>query len=42
LGLAYDGGRLVRRLQAVIFSSMALINAWYIRNPPWKQVKMEV
>jgi alpha-D-xyloside xylohydrolase len=32
---------LVRRLQTAIFSSMALINAWYIRNPPWKQVKKE-
>jgi alpha-D-xyloside xylohydrolase len=32
---------LVRRLQTTIFSAMALINAWYIRNPPWKQVKME-
>jgi alpha-D-xyloside xylohydrolase len=29
---------LVRRLQAVAFSPMALINAWYIRNPPWMQI----
>jgi alpha-D-xyloside xylohydrolase len=28
---------LIRRLQAVIFSPQALINAWYIKNPPWKQ-----
>ena len=32
---------LVRRLQTTIFSPMALINAWYIRNPPWKQIKKE-
>jgi alpha-D-xyloside xylohydrolase len=29
---------LVRRLQSAVLSPMALINAWYIRNPPWKQV----
>ncbi|MCU1235657.1 MAG: glycoside hydrolase family 31, partial [Candidatus Solibacter sp.] len=29
---------LLRRLQSVALSPMALINAWYIRNPPWKQV----
>ncbi len=28
---------LVRRLQSAVLSPMALINAWYIRNPPWKQ-----
>jgi alpha-D-xyloside xylohydrolase len=32
---------LLRRLQSVIFSPMAIINAWYIRNPPWKQVNMD-
>ena len=26
---------LIRRIQAVALSSQALINAWYIRNPPW-------
>jgi alpha-D-xyloside xylohydrolase len=30
---------LIRRLQSVVLSPMALINAWYIRNPPWKQVE---
>jgi alpha-D-xyloside xylohydrolase len=30
---------LVRRLQSVVMSPMALINAWYIKNPPWKQVE---
>ena len=29
---------LVRRLQSAVLSPMALINAWYIPNPPWKQV----
>ena len=32
---------LIRRLQSVALSPMALINAWYIKNPPWKQVKRE-
>jgi len=29
---------LVRRLQSAMLSPMALINAWYIPSPPWKQV----
>lgn len=29
---------LVRRLQAVVFSPLAMINAWYLKHPPWKQV----
>ncbi|PTY04978.1 glycoside hydrolase [Opitutaceae bacterium EW11] len=29
---------LVRRLQAAAFSPLAMINAWYLKNPPWKQV----
>ena len=29
---------LVRRLQSAVLSPMALVNAWYIPNPPWKQV----
>ncbi|MEO8623496.1 MAG: TIM-barrel domain-containing protein [bacterium] len=28
---------LVRRIQSAVLSPMALINAWYIKNPPWKQ-----
>jgi alpha-D-xyloside xylohydrolase len=35
---AKDPEDLVRRLQSVVLSPMALINAWYIKNPPWKQV----
>ncbi|MHB8735960.1 MAG: TIM-barrel domain-containing protein [Terriglobales bacterium] len=29
---------LIRRLQTVVFSPLAMINAWYIKNPPWKQI----
>jgi alpha-D-xyloside xylohydrolase len=29
---------LVRRLQAVAFSPLAMVNAWYLKHPPWKQV----
>jgi alpha-D-xyloside xylohydrolase len=29
---------LIRRLQSVVFSPLAMVNAWYLKNPPWKQV----
>ena len=29
---------LIRRLQTVVFSPLAMINGWYIQNPPWKQL----
>lgn len=29
---------LLRRLQSVVLSPLALINGWYIKNPPWKQL----
>ena len=32
---------LIRRLQTVVFSPLAMVNAWYIRNPPWKQIDRE-
>jgi alpha-D-xyloside xylohydrolase len=32
---------LIRRLQSVCLSPMALINAWYLKNPPWKQVESD-
>ncbi len=35
---AVNSEDLVRRLQTVIFSPLAMVNAWYIKNPPWKQV----
>lgn len=28
---------LIRRLQSVVFSPQALVNAWYIKHAPWKQ-----
>lgn len=34
---AASADELVRRLQAVVMSPQSLINAWYIKNPPWKQ-----
>ncbi len=29
---------LLRRLESVVFSPLAMVNAWYIKNPPWKQI----
>ncbi len=29
---------LIRRLQSVVFSPLAMINAWYLKNAPWKQI----
>lgn len=34
---ARDTEDLIRRIQTTIFSAQALINAWYIALPPWKQ-----
>jgi alpha-D-xyloside xylohydrolase len=34
---AASAEELVRRLQVAALSPQALINAWYIKNPPWKQ-----
>ncbi len=28
---------LIRRLQTIVFSPLAMVNGWYIANPPWKQ-----
>lgn len=30
---------LLRRLQTVVFSPLAMVNAWYIKNPPWQQIE---
>jgi alpha-D-xyloside xylohydrolase len=38
---AKDPEDLIRRLQSAALSPMALINAWYIKNPPWKQVERD-
>jgi alpha-D-xyloside xylohydrolase len=32
---------LYRRVETVIFSPEALINCWYIKNPPWEQIDKE-
>jgi alpha-D-xyloside xylohydrolase len=32
---------LIRRLQSVVFSPLAMVNAWYIQNPPWMQMDRE-
>ncbi|HSY16795.1 MAG TPA: TIM-barrel domain-containing protein [Candidatus Acidoferrales bacterium] len=32
---------LYRRVETVIFSPEALINCWYIKNPPWLQIDKE-
>lgn len=29
---------LIRRLQSVVFSPLAMVNAWYLKNAPWKQI----
>ena len=31
----------VRRLQTALFSPQMLINAWYLKNPPWDQLIRE-
>jgi alpha-D-xyloside xylohydrolase len=33
--------QLVRRLETVIFSPLAMVNSWYLKNPPWKQVNRQ-
>lgn len=32
---------LYRRVETVVFSPEALINCWYIKNPPWMQIDKE-
>ena len=32
---------LLRRLESAAFSPLAMINAWYLYNPPWKQVNRQ-
>lgn len=32
---------LYRRVETVIFSPDALINCWYIKNPPWRQINKD-
>jgi alpha-D-xyloside xylohydrolase len=35
---ALDAEDLLRRLQSATFSPLAMVNGWYIKNPPWKQL----
>lgn len=39
---ATDKNDLIRRLQSVILSPMAMINGWYLKNPPWKQIRSDL
>src|SRR3954447_3219828 len=38
---AKDEEDLIRRLESVVFSPLAMVNAWYIKNPPWKQIEQK-
>lgn len=33
---------LIRRLESVVFSPLAMVNGWYIKNPPWKQLNRKL
>lgn len=33
---------LIRRLQSVVFSPLALVNGWYIKSPPWRQLNRKL
>lgn len=33
---------LIRRIQLVIFSPYAMINCWYMRTPPWRQINRDL
>lgn len=33
---------LIRRLQSVMFSPLAMVNGWYIKSPPWQQLNREM
>lgn len=39
---AVDVEDLIRRLQSVVFSPLAMVNGWYINNPPWKQINRKL
>ena len=32
---------LIRRMETAAFSPLMMVNAWYIKNPPWKQLNRE-
>lgn len=33
---------LIRRLQTALFSPQMLVNAWYLKNPPWEQLDTDL
>jgi alpha-D-xyloside xylohydrolase len=32
---------LYRRTESLVFSAQTVVNAWYLKNPPWKQINKE-
>ncbi len=38
---AHNDEDLIRRLQTACLCALAQVNAWYLKNPPWKQVNKE-
>jgi alpha-D-xyloside xylohydrolase len=32
---------LIRRLQSVVFSPLAIVNCWYMKSPPWRQLNKQ-
>jgi alpha-D-xyloside xylohydrolase len=33
---------LIRRLESVVFSPLAMVNGWYIKSPPWMQLNRKL
>jgi len=33
---------LLRRLQSAVFSPLAMVNGWYIKSPPWRQLNRQL
>lgn len=38
---AHNAEDLLRRMQTAVFSTLSMVNAWYIKNPPWKEVNAD-
>jgi alpha-D-xyloside xylohydrolase len=39
---AADKEDLIRRLQSTILSPIAMVNGWYLKNPPWEQIRSDL
>ncbi len=39
---AADKEDLIRRLQSVVLSPLAMVNGWYLKSPPWKQIRSDL